>query len=220
MATIASDDFNRADSSSLGSNWTQHASYTINWWTIASNVIVPNASGGDAVSFWNADSFPDDQWSQADVTVAGTTAEVGVGPACRVQSGANNLYWAVSQQSATYVAKFVGGTYTLISSITHAWTNGHTLRFEAEGSTLRVFDNGTQYDAGISDGSIGSGSAGVAYSSLSSTRQLDNWAGGNIAATQQLDPDADIATSGWTTAPLFSKINDASDATVITGAAS
>lgn len=37
---------------------------------------------------------------------------------------------------------------------------------------------------------------------------------------QQLDPDADLATTGWATAPLFSKINDASDATVITGAAS
>jgi hypothetical protein len=28
-------------------------------------------------------------------------------------------------------------------------------------------------------------------------------------------PDADIVTTGWSTAPLFSKINDASDATVI-----
>lgn len=28
-------------------------------------------------------------------------------------------------------------------------------------------------------------------------------------------PDADVVTTGWTTAPLFSKVNDASDATVI-----
>jgi len=28
-------------------------------------------------------------------------------------------------------------------------------------------------------------------------------------------PDADVTTTGWTTTPLFSKINDASDATVI-----
>lgn len=37
---------------------------------------------------------------------------------------------------------------------------------------------------------------------------------------QQLRPDADITTTGWATAPLFSKINDESDATVITATAS
>lgn len=33
-------------------------------------------------------------------------------------------------------------------------------------------------------------------------------------------PDADITTTGWSTAPLYSKLNDASDATVITATAS
>lgn len=33
-------------------------------------------------------------------------------------------------------------------------------------------------------------------------------------------PDADVTTTGWSTAPLFSKVNDASDATVITATAS
>lgn len=33
-------------------------------------------------------------------------------------------------------------------------------------------------------------------------------------------PDADITTTGWTTTPLFSKVNDASDATVIQATAS
>jgi hypothetical protein len=34
---------------------------------------------------------------------------------------------------------------------------------------------------------------------------------------QTVKPDADVATTGWETAPLFSKINDGSDATMITG---
>jgi len=43
------------------------------------------------------------------------------------------------------------------------------------------------------------------------------WTGGG----QTLRPDADITTSGWTTTPLFSKINEASaDGTVITATAS
>ncbi len=36
----------------------------------------------------------------------------------------------------------------------------------------------------------------------------------------QVLPDADIVTTGWSTAPLFSKINDGSDASVITATAS
>lgn len=39
-------------------------------------------------------------------------------------------------------------------------------------------------------------------------------------AQQTLLPDADTATGGWTTAPLFSKVNDSSDATIITATAS
>lgn len=37
---------------------------------------------------------------------------------------------------------------------------------------------------------------------------------------QTIRPDADISAGGWTTSPLFSKINDGSDATFITGTAS
>lgn len=42
----------------------------------------------------------------------------------------------------------------------------------------------------------------------------------NAGLAQILLPDADTATGGWTTAPLFSKVNDSSDATVITATAS
>lgn len=50
----------------------------------------------------------------------------------------------------------------------------------------------------------------------------DNFGGGTIS-TVTLDsmlPDADIASTGWSTAPLYSKINDDSDATVIQATAS
>jgi hypothetical protein len=40
------------------------------------------------------------------------------------------------------------------------------------------------------------------------------------ATLQQFRPDADTTTTGWTATPLFSKINDESDATVITATAS
>lgn len=36
------------------------------------------------------------------------------------------------------------------------------------------------------------------------------------ATTQTVRPDGDLATTGWAVAPLYSKVNDSSDATVIT----
>lgn len=41
-----------------------------------------------------------------------------------------------------------------------------------------------------------------------------------IPPLQQLRPDADVVTTGWSTAPLYSKVNDSSDATIITATAS
>lgn len=43
---------------------------------------------------------------------------------------------------------------------------------------------------------------------------------GPVSTGQIILPDADTVTTGWTTAPLFSKVNDSSDATVITATAS
>lgn len=57
----------------------------------------------------------------------------------------------------------------------------------------------------------------VYETALSDARILAHY---QAAAGQVLLPDADNATGGWTTAPLFSKLNDSSDATVITATAS
>lgn len=43
---------------------------------------------------------------------------------------------------------------------------------------------------------------------------------GSSVAVDQADPDADVTTTGWTTTPLWSKVNDASDASYITATAS
>ncbi len=43
---------------------------------------------------------------------------------------------------------------------------------------------------------------------------------GPTATSQIILPDADTTTTGWTSTPLWSKVNDASDATVITSTAS
>lgn len=56
-------------------------------------------------------------------------------------------------------------------------------------------------------------------SALSLARAQAHYAAATVALDTVL-PDADITTTGWSTAPLFSKINDDSDATVIQATAS
>jgi len=62
----------------------------------------------------------------------------------------------------------------------------------------------------------------VSGTTLDGAETLDSWNfDGMGAAPQILRPDADIATTGWTPTPLFSKINESSpDGTVITATAS
>jgi len=61
----------------------------------------------------------------------------------------------------------------------------------------------------------GSASTSLAALGITAIKNAYDWAFGRIAL-----PDADLATAGWATSPLFSKLNDASDATVITATAS
>ena len=64
------------------------------------------------------------------------------------------------------------------------------------------------------------GAGAIAYfDAFSMGEAADYPIGPLVVAGQTLLPDADTTTTGWTTTPLFSKVNDASDATVITATA-
>jgi hypothetical protein len=56
------------------------------------------------------------------------------------------------------------------------------------------------------------------YDDLQASHTFADYPIGGVTLDNCL-PDADVTTTGWSTAPLFSKINDASDATVITATA-
>lgn len=183
MALPASDNFTRADSADLGANWTVVTG--AGSWKIATNTAQPNAESSDAAEYWNADAFNNDQYSEAVLGVAATSAGgTGCGVAVRVAAGAWTYYRAVASVNGTELAKFVAGSYTSIDSDATVWANGDTIRLEVEGTTLRVKRNGTTI-AGLTntDASIASGSAGVDHSSISTgTPTLTSWAGGNMAA--------------------------------------
>lgn len=112
------------------------------------------------------------------------------------------------------------GTDELVIGCVHQFQASETLTAGAGQTSLgedTANDTVVFTHAGASQ-EAGAGTVTFSYSASAS----DDWTIGGISlkpsVTLTLDnclPDADVVTTGWSTAPLFSKVNDASDATVI-----
>lgn len=92
---IASDNFNRANASSLGANWT--ASYApggAGSFGISSNQVYPAcAFPYQCVSYYNATSLPRDQWSQVTtISIPSPPPYQGLGPAVRADNNGDAYY--------------------------------------------------------------------------------------------------------------------------------
>jgi len=184
---VSSDNFDRANNADIGANWDSNTGTM----KIVSNRVEASNLSSDAVETWNADSFGDDQFSQATLSVVSDSgAESGFGVGVRWASGTTKTgYWAVARVSSNavdlYVAKFVAGAYTLLGSGNADFANGDVMRFEVEGQnpniTLRVKKNGTTVLTVSNETSIGSGRPALAYSSggTINTPAIDDWSGGD-----------------------------------------
>jgi len=216
MALPATDNFNRGDSSDLGTNW--DVIYGAGH-QIASNACACNTGsedGWDGAEVWNADSFDDDHYSSATVSTA-PGAGGATGLAVRCDPTPDDYFYGYSSDNANaYLFKVVNGSFTTHDSGT-AWTNGNTIRLEAEGTSITALKNGSN-DTSVSspwtDSSISSGSAGVSgYGAYSPTfNSIDNWEGVNLGAAEP-SPNVsdDISVSESVTALISALIANIQD---------
>lgn len=181
MALPASDDFNRANNTTLGANWT----LVKGLFGINTNAAYSRSAGADTLARWNADTFGNDQYAQVTISVL-SVDNIAVGVACRLDTGgAETGYFAyafrnVSPNVDVELAKYVAGVYTTIST-TSGFAVGDVLRLEVEGTTLRLYRNGSLVDT-RTDSSIASGAAGVSGFGNSTSGRMDDWSGSNLAA--------------------------------------
>lgn len=186
MSVLASDNFNRADENPLGNSvWATQSGQTP--WQVASNVATPtDLSGTDDVSLYTGIAWPNDQYSEAQLTVNSTTGGgQGVGLAVRGAAGAITGYSLIADHAASNnvaLFKHNAGTPTTLITITQAWTDGATWRLEVQGTTLRGFLNGVQVIT-ATDGVVTSGSPGVWLSTAVISASIDNFVGGDFAAS-------------------------------------
>lgn len=182
MTQLATDNFNRADSpSGLGANWTTPAGNTA--FPLVSNEANFGTNAASTFnSYYNAVSFPADQYSQAAVgTFRVTSASEGGGPSVRANSGTSNVYVVACNTSATLLVKFVGGSATALGSAAASAT-GDVLKLAVSGTSLQAYKNGVSIVGPITDATLSSGSAGLWGYGSSSSGALDSWEGGNLAS--------------------------------------
>lgn len=157
----ATDNFPGIASAALSASWTTFAGS----FEQGGSGDARSSFGGGAVSkaYWNADTFPDDQYAQATVTITNSSAVAAV--MVRASNTGGGQYYACIAfgiGDGIYMVKNVsGGGETTITNFGTTFTNGDLLKMDAIGSTLRCFKNGAQLGTDQTDSAIASGSAGM-----------------------------------------------------------
>lgn len=179
MTLPASDNFS---GTSLDSNWTVQAG----GFSVASGVVSSTAGNNDSAAYWNADTFPNDQWSQ--ITVNAVVND-WVGVLVRASgTGSTRNFYAFRATSSSNVpeweiTKEVAGVYTsLASGNTPAGVaTGDVMKLVVQGSTLTGYINGVAVTPTATDSSLASGSAGI-YE-YGTSPGLTTWSGGAQGAS-------------------------------------
>lgn len=169
VSTLFSDDFNRADSTTLGNNWVE---VTADWAIVSNTLRVSSTAFGDYVI--NTTSL-----GTADYEVQAVLITVGTVPVIRVIGryvDTNNYYAVRWADTNSGLFKRVGGVETDLG----AWpadsiTSGDTVKLSMQGTTIKAYVNGVQKasvtdSAFASEGDFGFHGNGVGGTGL----QIDN----------------------------------------------
>ena len=139
MATLFSDNFNRANSDNLGANWTEVEGP----WEILANRLRDGLSNGDD----NVRTTTTAHAAVADVKVSVllVSANDKNGPCARYSTTADTHYLGFNgDPNSVDLYKKVSGTYTLLQAYTPTTSANATVRLECQGTTQRLFYNGVE----------------------------------------------------------------------------
>lgn len=148
-----------------------------------------------------------------------------------ITNGSNRLalqfVWLVSNQAVGSFTGESGGDWTEAVA-EFASSSGATVTMQLQKAPMAAagtIDGGSLTVSSVGWGTLGTALIPLATGGGSLFTVSDSGSGSDNAsvagsATQIIRPDQDLATSGWVTAPLFSKVNDSLDATTITATAS
>lgn len=208
LQTLASDSFNRADGG-LGTNWTLLNAAGFTAAQISSQKVTGSVAGNNDDSWYNAITWPNDQWGQ--VTINTCLASSFVGVSLRQTAGGNvyRFYWngTAGNPGTWNIQKKVATTFTTLSSGSLTLNVGDTLLAAVVGVNLYFYWNGLLIGT-ASDAAISSGNAGLLAIPVTSTANtaISNWSGGIFKNPSGITP-------GSSAVPTPTKQTDAGPAT-------
>lgn len=186
LAAPLTDDFLRADSSTLGANWTQNSTGQIG---VKSNTAQFNSgSVGYCQSTYTSWSAGDDQYSQASAITLSGSKDMGVvvrgGGSSDATATGYLLVINDTDASVSLGSSMSNGVYTIngTSSVSlvsgMGWTQtinaNDVLRLEVVGTALTAKVNGTTKATGTSS-AFSTGKPGIYIGGSGSTSALDDW---------------------------------------------
>jgi len=130
---VLTDNFNRANSTSIGAAWQEMAGD----WSIDTNALRAPVGTGNHVKHLTPLST-NDQYAQT-ALAAGNGAP---GLILRY-TDANNYLFGLAGTGAYQIHKMLSGATTLLATLATSPSYPMTLRFEAEGTALRLYRNGS-----------------------------------------------------------------------------
>lgn len=135
-ATLVTDDFNRADSNGLGSNWTDLRDQ----WDVVSNEARQPTAGVSTTSVYTGATFAANQYAMC--TVTSITAGGGVGVVLRATDGSNFLYAYVNNVSWRIFKKVAGSDTQIGSTGTATLSASDVIYLEVDSDTVTLRKGG------------------------------------------------------------------------------
>jgi hypothetical protein len=187
---LASDNFTRADANPIGGNWTRFSSSAgFVAAQLLSNSFASSTVNSNPDSFWNAATWPNDQWSQITIKALGTSTDT-VLPLLRVNTSgvltAYRIHWTgkAGTTSASIIdQRLASGTYTDLTDRTPSVVLqiGDAITACVVGAVIDVYLNGYLVSVVVDATPITSGAAGASVDPAAAiaNAELSAWAGGN-----------------------------------------
>lgn len=190
-AVSVTDNFNRSNGS-LGSNWTATdttGAFSDGTPVIDSNVIVGPGYGIVASAYYSGATFNGNQYASAETLTDPNDGTPSRGPAVRLSAGPDGYYGSCYKYGGYHTRcqlyRIDDGALTQIGSnweetdTTANLVPNKVVRVEANGSTIKLFLNGTQRIS-TTDTTYSSGYPGIRVESGTTTQNMDNFAAGDL----------------------------------------
>ncbi len=179
---IATDNFNRANSASLGANWSNGPTSTGSGSAlkILSNAAY-NVGTSDCDAFWSGSgTFTNDHYSKVRINTRETSFFSGVVVRGSATDQVMGQYQADNGQFQ--IVWYNGATYTQIGGTLLGTINvGDILALEAIGTTFNLYLNDVLLITGTNGSAPSTGKPGIlASGATDSTDSVDDWEGGSI----------------------------------------